>query len=407
VSRESSVRERRRGGAAIRFTAAVVAAAAALGGAPARGQVTDQEIPLGICAPFSGVAKELGVQMRLGLDVAFAAANEAGGVHGRRVRLAAMDDGYEPARTGTCMKELVEGKKVLAVVGSVGTPTAAVAVPYANEKGVIFFGAFSGAGLLRNDPPDRFVFNYRASYAEETAAIVRHLVEVRRIDVNRIAVLGQDDAFGQAGFEGVARAMRHYKRDPAKVLRVSYKRGSADVEEAVKAVRKAGAQVKAVVMVATYKPAARFIEKLRDAGADLVFTNVSFVGSSELAEELSQLGPKYADGVLVTQVVPNPASQASAILKFREQLKRHAPGEKAGFVALEGWLVGRLFLEGLQRAGKALDTDRLIDALETIRGLDLGIGVPLTFSPSEHQASHRIWGTVMDGKGAFSAIELE
>jgi ABC-type branched-subunit amino acid transport system substrate-binding protein len=384
-----------------------LAVAAALGWAGARAQVTDVEVPLGICAPFSGVAKELGVQMRLGLDVAFAAANEAGGVHGRRVRLAAMDDGYDPTRTTTCMKELVEKKKVLAVIGSVGTPTAAVAVPYANEKGVIFFGAFSGAALLRNDPPDRFVFNYRASYAEETAAIVRYLVEVRRIDPARIAVLAQEDAFGQAGFDGVAKAMRQLKRDPAKVLRVGYKRNSADVDEAVKAVKKAGGQVKAVVMVATYKPAARFIEKLRDAGADLIFTNVSFVGSNELAEELTQLGPKYAEGVLVTQVVPNPASQASAIMKFREQLKRHAPGEKAGFVALEGWLVGRLFLEGLQRTGKKLDTDSLIEALETIRGLDLGIGVPLTFSPSEHQASHRVWGTVMDGKGAFSAVDLD
>jgi ABC-type branched-subunit amino acid transport system substrate-binding protein len=405
VSTEATVRERRRGGVAV--VGLLLVAAAALGGAEARAQVTDLEIPLGLCAPFSGVAKELGVQMRLGLEVAFAAANEAGGVHGRRVRLAAMDDGYDPARTGTCMKELVEAKKVLAVVGSVGTPTAAVAVPYANERGVLFFGAFSGAALLRNDPPDRFVFNYRASYAEETAAIVRYLVEVRRLDPARVAVFAQDDAFGQAGFEGVAKVMRQYKRDPAKVLRVGYKRNTADVDEAVKAVKKAGAQVKAVVMVATYKPAARFIEKLRDAGADLVFTNVSFVGSSELAEELSQLGPKYADGVLVTQVVPNPAAQASAMLKFREQLKRHAPGEKPGFVALEGWLVGRLFLEGLQRAGKKLDTDGLIDALETIRGLDLGIGVPLTFSPSEHQASHRVWGTVMDGKGNFSAVDLE
>lgn len=392
-------------GAAPGRLAAALAAALLCGGA--RAQVSDTEVTLGMCAPFSGVAKELGGQMRVGLEVALAAANAAGGVNGRSVRLVVFDDAYDPARTISAMKELVEKRKVFAVIGNVGTPTAAVAVPYANEKGVIFFGAFSGAGLLRNDPPDRYVFNYRASYAEETAAIVRHLVEVQRIDPARIAVLTQDDAFGQAGFEGVARAMRHYRRDPAKVLRVSYQRNSADVEEAVKAIKKATPPPKAVVMVATYKPAARFIEKLRDAGVDLVFSNVSFVGATELAEELSQLGPKYAAGVVVTQVVPNPASQASAVLKFREQVKRFAPGEKPGFVALEGWLVGRLFLEGLQRAGKTPTTDSVIEALESIRALDLGIGVPLTFSPSEHQASHRVWGTVMDGKGVFSAIELE
>jgi ABC-type branched-subunit amino acid transport system substrate-binding protein len=339
--------------------------------------------------------------------VAFAAANEAGGVAGRRLRLLALDDAYDPARTATCMKELVEKRKVFALVGNVGTAGAAVAVPYANEKGVLFFGAFTGAGLLRNDPPDRYVFNYRASYAEETAAIVRHLVEVRRVDPARIAVFAQEDGFGDAGFDGVAKVMRRYKRDPTKLLRVGYKRGTADVDEAVKTIKKGAAQLKAVVMVATYKPAARFIEKLRDGGVDLIFTNVSFVGSNELAEELVQLGPKYAEGVIVTQVVPPPTSNASAILKYREQLKKHAPGEKPEFVSLEGWLVGRLFAEGLQRAGKALTTDSLIEALEGIRGLDLGIGVPLTFSPSEHQASHKVWGTVMDGKGALSIVELE
>jgi branched-chain amino acid transport system substrate-binding protein len=386
--------------------AAALAAAVVMAG-PARAQVTDAEVLVGMCGPFSGVAKELGTQLKIGLDVAFAAANEAGGVAGRRVRLVALDDAYDPARTATCVKELVEKRKAFALVGNVGTATAAVAVPYANEKGVLFFGALSGAALLRNDPPDRFVFNYRASYAEETAAIVRYLVDVKRIDPMRIAVFAQDDAFGEAGFSGVAKAMRRYKRDPAKLLRVSYKRGTADVDEAVKAIKKVAGTVKAVVMVATYKPAARFIEKLKDANLDAVFTNVSFVGSNELAEELVQLGPRYAEGVIVTQVVPSPTSNASAILKYRDQLKKHAPGEKPDFISLEGWLVGRLFLEGLQRAGKALTTDSAIEALEGIRGLDLGIGVPLGFSPSEHQASHRVWGTAMDAKGGFTVIELE
>jgi len=392
---------------AVRAAALATAAALALLAGPARAQVAGDEVLVGMCGPFSGVAKELGTQLKIGLDVAFAQANEAGGVAGRRVRLVALDDAYDPARTATCMKELVEKRKVFAMVGNVGTATAAVAVPYANEKGILFFGALSGAASLRNDPPDRYVFNYRASYAEETAAIVRYLVDVKRVDPMRIAVFAQDDAFGEAGFSGVAKAMRRYKRDPSKLLRVSYKRGTADVDEAVKAVKKVAGQVKAVVMVATYKPAARFIEKLKDAGLDAVFTTTSFVGSNELAEELVQLGPRYAEGVIVTQVVPAPTSNASAILKYREQLKKHAPGEKPDFLSLEGWLVGRLFLEGLQRAGKALTTDSAIDALEGIRGLDLGIGVPLGFSPSEHQASHRIWGTAMDAKGAFSVIELE
>ena len=112
-------------------------------------------------------------------------ANANGGVHGRQLRLIAADDGYEPARTAETMKQLYEKDQVFGVVGNVGTPTAVVALPYALERKMLFFGAFTGAGLLRSDPPDRYVFNYRASYAEETDAVVHYLVKVRRLKPSR------------------------------------------------------------------------------------------------------------------------------------------------------------------------------------------------------------------------------
>jgi ABC-type branched-subunit amino acid transport system substrate-binding protein len=387
----------------LRLLALVVAAAAWAGPASA-----GSEVVLGMTAPFSGASKEMGKAVRVGVEVALAAQNDAGGVAGRSLKLVAMDDGFEPARTAAALKELVEGRKVFAAIGCVGTPGAAVAAPYANEKRVLLFGAVSGASFLRQTPPERYVFNYRASYAEETAAIVRYLVEVKGIPAARIAVLAEDDAFGEAGFEGVARVMRRYHRDPAKVLRVSYKRNSADVDDAVRTVAQHAKELGAVVMVATYKPAARFIERLRDAGAGhLVFTNVSDVGSNELAEELAQLGPGYAEGVVVTQVVPPPSSKATTIMRYQEQLRKYAPGEKPEYLSLEGWIVARVLIEGLQRAGKNPTAEALIDALEGLRGLDLGIGSPLGFGPSEHQASHVVWGSVIDAKGVLQPLALE
>jgi branched-chain amino acid transport system substrate-binding protein len=371
---------------------------------PARAQVngvTDAEVVFGMSAAFSGPAKELGRQMKIGIEVAFAAANEAGGVGGRKLSLVAVDDGYEPARTQTAMKELVEKRKVFAIVGNVGTPTAAVAVPYAVEKGVLFYGAFTGAGLLRNDPPDRYVFNYRASYAEETAAMVRYLVEVRRIKPSQIAVFAQEDAYG------VAHMMRRYRRDPAQVIRVGYKRNTTDVGDAVKIVKQNASRIRAIVMVPTYKAAARFVQKLKDERLDIVFSAVSFVGSNELADELMQLGPHYAEGVIVTQVVPLPTSKATAILKYQQLLARFAPGEKPGFVSLEGYVAASVLVEALKRAGKTLTTDTLIDAIEGIKAWDIGIGVPITFGPSEHQGSHKVWGTVIDAQGAYRPLELE
>lgn len=384
--------------------------ALALAPAAARAQangVSDGEVVFGMSAPFSGPSKELGRQMKIGVELAFAAANDAGGVNGRRLRLVALDDGYDPARALAGAKDLLEQKRVFGLVGNVGTPTTAAALPFVLEKGALFFGAFTGAKLLRNEPPDRFVFNYRASYAEETAAVVRYLVDVRRFRPGQIAVFAQEDAFGDAGFDGVAKMMRRYRHDPAQLIRVGYKRNTQDVAEAVRVVKQNAPHLRAVVMVATYKAAARFIEKVKESGAQLVFTNVSFVGSNELAEELTPLGGRFAEGVIVTQVVPLPTSSATAMLRYRDLLARHAPGERPDFVSLEGYLAGSLLVEGVKRAGKNLTTDTLVDALEGIRGLELGVGVPLTYGPSEHQASHKVWGTVLDAAGTYKTLDLE
>ena len=383
-------------------TLALLAALAAAGAARADGG----DLVFGMCAPFSGTEKEFGRQLKIGWDVAFAAQNEAGGVHGKKLKLLAMDDGYEPARTRAAVKDLVESRKVFGLVGSFGSATAAVSVPYANEKGVLFFAAYSGAALLRNDPPDRYVFNLRASYAEEAAALVSWLLEVKRLRPAQVAVLAQEDAFGDAGWDGVARTMRRYRANPADVLRVGYRRNTSDVDDAIRKLRQHASGLKAVVMIATSKAAARFVERSRDAGLDLVFANIS-PGANDLAEELAALGGRYADGVVMSQVVPLPTAKATATLKYQELLRRWVPGEKPDFVSLEAYLSARVLIEALQRAPAALTTDGVIDALEGIRGLDLGIGVPITFGPSEHQGSHKVWGTVIDSRGEFRPIELQ
>ena len=369
--------------------------------------VTDAEIIFGMSAPFSGPAKELGRGMKTGIDLAFAAANDAGGVNGRKLRLIALDDGYEPERTRAVMKDLADTRNVFGFIGNVGTPTAEVAVPFTLEKRMLFFGPFTGAGLLRRDPPDRYVFNFRASYAEETAATVKYLVDVRRILPDEIAVFAQQDGYGDAGFNGVAKMLRKYNRNPDRALRVGYKRNTSDVGEAVETLLKSRHPVRAVVMVATYKAAAKFIEKVKAERPDIVFSNVSFVGSQALADELIMFGGKVAEGVIVTQVVPLPQSKSTAVLKYQELLPKHSLGEKPDFVSLEGYLAASLLIEGLKRAGPDFTTESLVDALEGMRGVDLGVGATMAFGMSEHQASHKVWGTMLDASGNFQTLEMD
>jgi branched-chain amino acid transport system substrate-binding protein len=373
---------------------------------PVRG-VTDNEIRFGISAPFSGAAKELGQNMKLGIDAAFTVANANGGVNGRRLRLVAVDDGYEPARTAETMKRLYEKDRVFGIVGNVGTPTAVVALPYALDRRMLFYGAFTGAGLLRSDPPDRYVFNYRASYAEETDAVVRYLVKVRRLKPQQIAVFAQQDSYGDAGFAGVAKAIRSLQGDDeSTILRLNYKRNTVDVDEAIEQLKKSRIPIKAVIMVPTYRAAARFIEKTRDLYPSMIYTSVSFVGSTALASELMLLGQKYATGVIVTQVVPAVDGHASVVLEYKSALTKYFPGEPPDYVSLEGYLAGGILVEALKRNGPQLDTERLVDALENLRDFDMGLGTPVTFGRTEHQALHKVWGTELDATGHYQAIDL-
>ena len=377
------------------------------GNAPAVRGVTDREVRFGISAPFTGAAKELGNQMRLGIETAFKLANEAGGIDGRQVKLVVADDGYEPTRTTDTVKQLFEKQQVFGFVGNVGTPTAVVALPYALEHHALFFGAFTGADLLRRDPPDRYVFNYRASYAEETDAVVRYLVKMRHLRPDQIAVFAQHDAFGDAGFAGVAKAMRALGGDDSAVLRLGYERNTVDVDNAVAGLRAHKTPIRAVVMVAVYRAAAKFIEKTRDLYPSIIYTNVSFVGSTALAGELMLLGPRYANGVIVTQVVPAVDSYASAILKYKAALAKYFPGEAPDYVSLEGYVDGALLLEGLKRAGPQPDTEKLIGGLESLRNFDMGLGTLINFAQSEHQGSHKVWATQLDDQGHFQPVDLQ
>jgi branched-chain amino acid transport system substrate-binding protein len=384
-------------------------------GSAVRG-VTDNEIRFGISAPFTGPAKELGQNMKLGIEAAFNLANGNGGVYGRQLRLVAADDGYEPTRTTATMKQLYERDQVFGLVGNVGTPTAVVALPYALDRKMLFFGAFTGAGLLRNDPPDRYVFNYRASYAEETASVVNYLVKVRRLLPEQIAVFAQQDAYGDAGFTGVEKAIRSLQGgNGSPILRLNYQRNTVDVDDAVAQLQQRNAQlqqkkhfpIKAVIMVPTYRAAAKFIEKTRDLYPDMIYTSVSFVGSTALADELMLLGKRYATGVVVTQVVPAVDGHSSLVLEYKSALAKYFPGEAPDYVSLEGYVDASVLIAALQRNGAQLDTERLVGTLENLRDLDIGLGTPVIFSRSDHQGVHKVWGTQLDETGHFQPIDLE
>lgn len=345
--------------------------------------------------------------MKLGTELAFARANDNGGVNGRTLKLIAADDGFEPSRTLDAMKTLWDKEQVFGFVGNHGTPTAAVAVPFALEHHALFFGALTGANVVRHDPPDRYVFNYRPSYMEEVDAAVRYLIKVRKLQPRQIAVFAQSDAFGDAGFAGVTKAYRALGLNDAAVLRLGYARNTLDVDDAINQLKLQKIPIRAVVAIATTRAAAKFIEKTHDLFPGMIYSNMSAVGASTLSDELMLLGAKFTEGVIVTQTVPAVSGYSSVVLEYKNALAKYFPGETPDYISLEGFISANLLIDALRRCGPQIETERLVEILENTHNLDLGLGASLGFTRSEHQASHKVWGTALDETGKFQAIELE
>lgn len=368
--------------------------------------VSQDEIKFGMTAPFSGANKELGRSMQIGIQLRFMEINYNGGIHGRKLKLIALDDGYEPAKAKENLKTFFDAENgILALIGNVGSSTSKVIIPEALKEKTIVFGTFSGAEILRNDPPDKYIFNYRASYADETSALVKYFVEIKDIAPAKIAVFYQNDAYGQDGLSGVEAALRIQKvKHP--IIKATYERNKVDIKQALAIFQPKLEEIEAIIIVSTYKVSASFTKALRDLNYKGRIANVSFVGSKALEEEFKLIGQKYGEGVLVSQVVPHYNSYAEGVIQYREALKKYFPSEAPNFISLEAYITANIFCEAIQQAGRALDTDTLIEALYSMEKLNLGIGPTISFDKSNHQASHYVWITEIQKDGSFKSIKV-
>lgn len=348
--------------------------------------VTADTILIGQSAALSGPAEQLGKEMKSGAEAYFEVVNKSGGINGRKIKLVSLDDGYEPDKAAANTKKLIAETKVLALFGYVGTPTSNAALPIFTEAKVPFIGAFTGAQSLR-EPFNRYIFNVRASYFDETEQIVAHLVLQ---GITKIAVFYQNDAYGKAGLAGVERAMKKRMLEITETATVE--RNTTDVTAAVSKLAKSGTS--AVIMISAYKSCAAFIKAMKLAGGLQQFWNVSFVGSKALASELGEEGR----GVQISQVVPFPWSDVTPVV--RDYQKQIGTPDKYSFTSLEGYLAAKVLAEGLRRAGKTPTRESLVDALASMGKTDLG-GFTVTYTPTNHNGSDFIDLTIISRAGTF------
>lgn len=354
--------------------------------APAFAQ-NEGSIVLGQSAPFTGPSAELGLRFNEGAQLYFDAVNAKGGVHGRPIELRKADDGYEPERTAANTKKFI-ADGVLALFGYVGTPTTLAALPLATAAKVPLIAPFTGAMGLR-EPFNRYILHLRASYDDETQAIVRHAVSIGQ---TKLAVFYQNDAYGKAGLNGVSLALQKLEQKPIAVG--SAERNSVDVTQAVNTI--VAAKPDAIVQISSYSTSAAFIRAARIAGFTGAFYNVSFVGTQALSQALGA----EARGVAISQVMPYPFSAKSLIgAEYLAAIKAaNQPKLAPNYSGMEGFVVAKVLVEALQRAGRAATSEALINAFESIQKLNLG-GFVVDFSAQKHIGSRFVEMSILTEKG--------
>jgi ABC-type branched-subunit amino acid transport system substrate-binding protein len=250
-----------------------------------------------------------------------------------------------------------------------------------------FIAPFTGAQALR-EPFNRHAFHLRASYYDETARIVNQLTE---IGMKRVAVFHQNDSYGQAGLDGVTRALKAQRLEA--VATGTVERNSVDVTTAVE--RILPGKPEAIVQISAYKSCAAFVRAARKAGYGGQFYNVSFVGTQALADEL---GPE-ARGLVVSQVMPFPFAPLSPLTnEFLAAANAAQTKVQPNYSSIEGYIAGRVLLEGLRRAGSATTPEALIAGLESMQNFDLG-GFFVDFGPRKRVGSSYVDLTILDGTG--------
>jgi ABC-type branched-subunit amino acid transport system substrate-binding protein len=352
--------------------------------------ISDNTITLGMSSPFSGTNGAYGLEMRQTIEAYFEQLNKAGGVNGRKLELVAIDDGYETDRSIANSKSLIEEKKVFALLAYYGSsPTTESMNKIFGPAKVPLVGTISGAGTLREpvsaNPNSRYMFNVRASYADETDAIVNQLVS---LGLKSIAVFYQNDGFGKSGLDGVTAALKKHNMTPSAVGTVE--RNSVDVAKAVESISKNTPQ--AVIMVTLSKPTTAFVKAMKKSGQNPMLMTLSPVGAEQLVQDLGA----EARGIGISQVVPYPWNDTIPVVRDYQKLV----GGKTGFTyyALEGYLMARVMVEGIKRAGKDLTREKLVGALEGLNNNDFG-GFRVTYGGSNRQGSRFVELTVVGPGG--------
>ncbi len=391
-----------------RMTRRQVALAAALGmgmgiwglpaqaQSPAKASSSPGELVIGQVASMTGNnGADLGQGLQLGLRLALAQTNAAGGVNGRKLRLAVRDDQYLPAETVRLTAELLEQEKPIALAGYRGTANtlALIKSGLLTQAGIPLVGTLTGAQEVQGADN---IFHVRTSYREEITQIVNQL---GRMSIERIGLFYVDDAFGQAGRDALEKALIAQNRKPVAIA--AYDKAADKVIPTIDAAVATlqAAQPQAIVMVAVGEPVYEFIKRFRIKSQSTRLVSLSVVDPAAVTRKV---GKEMAHGIGFSQVFPFPYTDSVRVVRaYRQQLATQAPEATPNYFSLEGYISGLVLLEAIKRAGANPTREKVLDVLLRLPEVDLG-GFFIKLHPTSHNGSRFSELTVIGRDGRLT-----
>jgi ABC-type branched-subunit amino acid transport system substrate-binding protein len=358
-------------------------------GMPAHAEdgITKDRILIGQAAGFTGSVAGAVKEQKAGAMAYIDGVNANGGVHGRKIVLESMDDGFDAKKTPEVTRQLIEDKKVFALFLFRGTPNTEASYPVAAKAKVPLIAPSTGAQSMYS-PPRKYLFPVRASYHSETTAIVNHLVS---LGIKKIAVFHDDGSFGLDVLAGVQNALKERKMTPSSVA--SYPRGTLKIEPAVKTIATDDPQ--AVIMAAAVDSGPAFIAQMKAQSKNPMFFTLSNLSANSFVKALGT----NVNGVVISQVSPYPFAVTTPISsEFLKAIK--GKDMVPSYASIEGFIAAKVLVEGLRRAGPQPTREKLIKGLESMARVDLG-GISVHYGPEDRSGTTFVDLTVLGKDGQF------
>ena len=318
-----------------------------------------------------------------GINVYFDHVNARGGVGGRKLRLVNKDDQLVPAKMVELTKEFIADKNVLALAGYQNTAGI-------NEVSKQDIPGKAGIAMIAPFQGDKSIvgaanfFPFRSGYPDEVTALVR---EAKSTGKQKVIVVYQNVTFGPPMMKLTRELAKEHGLNVVDYLMID--QGAPDkavIDGAVAAVMKQAPD--AVIMLVGGRWVMELIKRIKNA--DLDGTQLYLMSIVPAQDVVKAVGQAKARGIVISQAVPYPFSATlPLVVEYQKLMKQYAPNEPLSFSTLEGFVVGKITVEALKRAGPKPTREKVLKALNSMGELDLG-GVYVNYSPKARNG----WGAV-------------